>query len=131
MNQSKGFLVISSIVGMFILVYGTSIILRLLLGNYLMAAGLFDLSYAILALSCSVPFIIYIILNARPLAVILVSGFLFLALFIPVQFAFVTMIEKMSPENLVRILTIFPLTAIIFVFVAHFVYSGQKSLNKR
>ena len=133
MNRSKGFLITSSIAGVFILVYGTTLILRLLLGNYLLVGGLMDPNYLILALLSSAPFIMYLLLKGKSSVeaskVVFSSGLLFITLFIYVHLALVTMTEEMTQGLLLRIVTIIPLTAIILVFVSHFTLGNKKALN--
>lgn len=123
MNRSRGFLVMSSIACIFLLVYGTSIILRLLSGNYLMDGGLTDLNYLYLALLCSAPFILYSLFSrhsVRASKVILTSGLLFLILFVPVHFTLVIEGKEITQETLLRILTLIPLSSFLLVFVSHF-----------
>ena len=133
MNRSIGFIIGLSIVGVFILVYGTSLILRLLLGDYLFVVGLMDLNYTLLAILCSVPFVLYLLLRGKPILraieVVLSSGILFITLFIYVQFALVTMTEEMTQGLFLRIITIIPTTAIILILVSHFATSNKKLIK--
>ena len=48
MNRSKGFLITSSIAGVFILVYGTYFNPTSFVGNYLLVGGLMDPNYLVL-----------------------------------------------------------------------------------
>jgi hypothetical protein len=124
MNRSKGYLFVSSIIGMFLLVYGTSIILRLLTGNELFDGVLSDINYVYLALLCSAPFVLYVLLSGkhsqRAFRVILASGILFKILFVPVYLTLVLEGKEITQEIIARILTIIPLSALLLVIVSHF-----------
>ncbi|AIE59929.1 hypothetical protein BMMGA3_07595 [Bacillus methanolicus MGA3] len=135
MNRSKGFLVVSSIAGIFILVYGTSILLRLLFGQYFMDGGFSDLNYLYLALLCSAPFVLYLLFfggnSERASKVISKSGLLFFILFVPVNCTLVIEGKEITQEVLTRILTVLPVTALLLVFVSHFLKARcQKIENK-
>ncbi|EIJ77983.1 hypothetical protein PB1_10454 [Bacillus methanolicus PB1] len=131
MNRSKGFLVISSIVGIFLVVYGTSILFRFLFGNYFMDKGLSDVNYLYLALLCSVPYVLYLLLSGRhserASKVFLTSGLLFLILFVPVHSTLVVEGKELTQETLTRILTVIPLSAFLLVIVCHFLIAGNKN----
>lgn len=131
MNRSKGFLVISSIVGTFLVVYGTSILFRFLFGNYFMDKGLSDVNYLYLALLCSVPYVLYLLLSGRhserASKVFLTSGLLFLILFVPVHSTLVVEGKELTQETLTRILTVIPLSAFLLVIVCHFLIAGNKN----
>ncbi|MBS4176002.1 hypothetical protein [Lederbergia citrea] len=123
MYRSKGFLFLLSIVGIFLLVYGTSVILYLLSGNYLLDGGLTDPNYVFLALSCSAPFVLYLLFSrrhsARALEVILTSGLLFVVLFIPAHFSLVLDGVEKSQNLLFRLITILPVYALLLLCISH------------
>ena len=63
MKHSKRSLFILCIVGIFLVVYGTAVILRLILGDFLLDGGLTNLNYLLLTLLCVVPFLLYLLVS--------------------------------------------------------------------
>lgn len=127
MKHSKKTLFFLCSVGIFLVVYGTAVVLRLILGNYLLDGGLANLNYALLSLLCAVPFLIYLLISRNQIErvseVILTSGFFFLILFVYVNFMLVfSLIEKLR-ENEIRLLISFPVVALILVVVLQFIQS--------
>ena len=53
MKRSKSSLFILCIVGIFLAVYGTAVILRLIFGDFLLDGGLTNPNYSLLALLCA------------------------------------------------------------------------------
>ncbi len=125
MKQSKMTLLIFCIVGIFLLVYGTAGILRLVLGKFLLDGGLADTNYTLLALLCAAPFLIYVLFSSNTLSrmreVILTSGAFFGILFIYVNFMLVNSLIAMSQETVTRILMVFPVVSFILVLVLSFI----------
>lgn len=124
MKQSKISLLILCIVGIFLFVYGTAGILRLLLGKFLLGGGFADVNYATLALLCAVPFILYIVVTSNTLEtmreLILTSGAFFVIIFIYVNAMLVNSLIEMHPEMVTRLLTVFPAASFLLVFVLSF-----------
>jgi hypothetical protein len=120
-------LIIQSIIGLFILVYGTAILFKLSIGEYLMVDGLGDLNYLFLFSLCVVPFVLGILLrkeNAGKLT--LVSGLFFGTLFILVHGALIFSVLEMTPQILARILVVIPISALLIVGVSYFVINNEK-----
>jgi hypothetical protein len=121
LNRSKGFYVIASILTTFVLVYGISVLLRLLLGAYLMVGGITDLNYVLLALLCSVPFVLYALLKSKKAGeVILISGGMFIVLFVYVNFLLVFSLQEMTQAIVIRMLSVFPTFALLLIVAMHF-----------
>lgn len=129
MKHSKSSLFILSIVGTFLVVYGTAVILGLLFGDFLLDGGLSNLNYLLLAFLCAVPFLIYLVISknhfAKVTEVVLTSGLFFLILFVYANFLLVFSMTEQSQAITVRLLTIFPVVALILVVVLHFFYRGN------
>lgn len=124
MKQSKIALLILCIVGIFLFVYGTAGILRLLLGVFLLEGGFANINYAVLALLCAAPFIIYILFTSNTIdrmkELIVTSGSFFVILYMYVNFMLVNSLIVMHPETVTRMLTAFPTAVLILVFVLSF-----------
>lgn len=118
---------IRSIIGLFILVYGTVILFKLAFGKYLMVDGLMDLNYLLLFLFCAVPLVIGISFDIKNACkIILMSGIFFGTLFIFVHGALIFSVLEMTPAILTRILIVIPMSALIIVVVSYFVISREK-----
>jgi hypothetical protein len=124
MKHSRISLIVLCIVGIFLVVYGTIVILRLLLGDYLFVGGLNNPNYLLLTILCTVPFLLYVLIsrntNERLTEVILTSGLFFLILFVYTNFMLVFSMTEQSQAIEVRLLTTFPMVAWILVVVLHF-----------
>lgn len=108
---SKQGMTVGSIIGMLILVYGTAILYKLLMGNYLFEGGLADLHYVYLALLCAIPFVIgSLIVNSR---IVLMSVLLFAVLFVVVHWAFVFTGELVTGKELGRMFIVLPASALL------------------
>jgi drug/metabolite transporter (DMT)-like permease len=129
MKHSKSSLFILSIVGVFLVVYGTAVILRLLFGDFLLDGGLSNLNYLLLALLCAVPFLIYLVVGKnyfeKVTEVVLTSGLFFLILFVYANILLVFSMTEQSQAITVRLLTTFPVVALILVVVLHFFHRGS------
>ncbi|MER2088769.1 MAG: hypothetical protein ABS920_03460 [Sporosarcina sp.] len=127
MKHSRRSLFIWCIGGVFLTVYGTAVILRLMSGDFLLDGGLTDLNYVLLALLCAVPFLFYLVVSKNDLekisGVIFTSGFFFLLLFIYTNFILVFSLTEHSQAIAVRLLITFPIVALIMVAVLHFIQS--------
>lgn len=138
MKQSKRSLLVLCIVGAFLVVYGSAIVLRLLLGNFLLDGGLTNLNYLLLTLLCMVPFLLYLLISKnyceKVTEVILISGIFFLIFFIYSNFMLVFSMTEQSQAIAVRLLMIYPTLALILVVVLHFTQGsnvGSKNLIER
>jgi hypothetical protein len=125
MKQSKITLLILCIVGIFLFVYGTAGVLRLLLGKFLLEGGFANVNYATLALLCAVPFILYIVVTSNTVEtmreLIVTSGAFFVIIFIYANAILVNSLIEMHPEMVTRLLTVFPAASFLLVFVLSFV----------
>lgn len=138
MKQSKRSLLVLCIVGTFLVVYGSAIVLRLLLGNFLLDGGLTNLNYLLLTLLCVVPFLLYLLISKnyceKVTEVILISGLFFLIFFVYSNFMLVFSMTEQSQAIAVRLLMIYPTLALILVVVLHFTQgrnAGSKNLFER
>lgn len=125
MGKSKSLLVGGSIVGTFILVFGTAILFRLLMGTYFMKGGLADSNYILLALLCAVPFAVcsLIEMNKNPkkhIEAILIGGVLFSLIFMTVHGCLVFSASPMTDAAITRTLIVFPISALFIVLAAYF-----------
>ncbi len=129
MKQSKRTLFILCSVGVFLFVYGTAVILRLILGRYLLDGGLGNLNYALLAFLCAIPFLFYLLISRnqveRVAEVIMTSGFFFITLFVYVNFMLVLSSTEKLRENEIRLLITFPVVALILLVVFRLVQSSN------
>lgn len=127
MKQSKRSLFVLCLVGVFLVVYGTAFILRLLLGNFLLEGGLTNLNYLLLTLLCAVPFLFYLLVSKSHIEKvteeIMTSGLFFLILFLYANFMLVFSMTVQSNAIAVRLLMTFPTVALILVVVLHFCQS--------
>lgn len=137
-KQSKRTLFVLCIVGVFLVVYGSAIVLRLLLGNFLLDGGLINLNYLLLTLLCVVPFLLYLLISKnyceKVTEVILISGLFFLTFFVYSNFMLVFSMTEQSQAIAVRLLMIYPTLALILVVVLHFTQGsnvGSKNLIER
>lgn len=123
----KLILAIKSIIGLFILVYGTAILFRLFFGKYLMENGLMDISYLLLVLFCAVPIVIGILINKKSaLKFMLMISLYFVPLFILVHTSLIFSVLEFTPAILARILIVIPISALIIVGVSYFLLNREK-----
>lgn len=117
MLKSKQALIGGSIAGVFILVYGSAIVLRLLMGSYVFDNGFANPNYVYLALLCSLPFVIAGIIRPSEInfSLIMTSGALFAFLFIVIHWAFVFTGEQVTGKEIGRMLTVLPISALLIV----------------
>ena len=120
MLKSKQVLIGGSIAGVFILVYGSAIVFRLLMGNYVFDNGLANPNYVYLVLLCSLPFVIVGIIRLSEInfSLLLISWFLFAFLFIVIHWTFVFSGEQITGKETGRILTVLPISALLIVAAA-------------
>lgn len=128
MLKSKVTLAVGSVLGIFIVVYGTALLLRLLFDAYLFEGGLTNLNYGLLALLCVLPFAVIAMAgrngdeNKRAL---IISALLFSILFVLVHLVLVLSAEVMDAG---RILVIFPVSALLLAVVLYFTAGKEKAL---
>lgn len=120
MLKSKYFLIGGSVVGAILLVYGSAISNRLIVGDYMMEGGLLDPNYIILGVLCALPFVLGSSIRMttslnKHSDMILISGLLFATHFIIVHWAFVYHGVVMSDGILVRVFLTFPISACLIV----------------
>lgn len=120
MKKARMGMVIGSVLGVFILVYGTAVLFRFVFGSYLFAGGIADLKYAVLAAGCAAPFVLSAFLGRRRAATEhaeIISAVLFGILFAAVHAALTFSGEAAEAAAAVRVLFVFPLTALILLLV--------------
>lgn len=130
MLKSKGAMIVGSLTGAFILIYGTAILFRLLFGGYLFEGGLANLNYALLALLCAVPFALIALAGRNDGATrnaVLIGEVLFSVLFVLVHLVLVVSAEAMDGAMITRTVAIFPVTALLLVVVLYFTAGKEKT----
>ncbi len=128
MLKSKGALVAWSVAGVFILIYGTAALFNLLLGGYLFEGGLMNLNYGLLALLCALPFAVIAVVgknNDDHKRALIISALLFSILFVLVHLVLVFSGEVVDAG---RIMTIFPISALLLSVVLYFAAGKEKSV---
>ncbi|QUW22356.1 hypothetical protein JSQ81_01830 [Sporosarcina sp. Marseille-Q4063] len=133
--HSKLFLAFGSLIGAFILVYGTAVMNRMVVGDYYMNEGLVDVNYAYLSLLCAVPFVLgcLVKLNITPknrFTFIIVAGLLFAVLFTTVHWAFVYYGVEMAAGVLFRTLLVLPISALLVVFAVFVGFNMEGDFGK-
>lgn len=115
--SKKGTAVVS-IVGMLVLVYGTAILYKLFMGNYLLLGSLLDINYLFLALLCALPFVVGSLM-VKPQSVLL-SVLLFTALFVIVHWGLVFYGQFVTGKGIARMLIVFPSCALLIMIAIGF-----------
>lgn len=129
MIKTKVGMLVGSIVGVFVLIYGTAFLFDLLFGGYMLEGGLANLNYGVLALLCAVPFVLRALVgrNDRSTShVILMSIALFSVLFVLVHLVMVLSAEAMQGDAVTRMLAVFPISALLLVVTLHFTARNEK-----
>lgn len=130
MKRSKSSIFIVCIVGIFLAVYGTAFILRLIVGGFLLDGGLINPNYSLLALLCVVPFLFYLLVSRNHFEkvneVILTSGLFFLIIFVYTNFLLIRALTENSAAATIRLLIIFPIFALILLAILHFSHSKNR-----
>lgn len=96
MVKTKVGMAVGCIIGVFILVYGTAFLFRLLFGGYMLEGGFANLNYGVLTLLCAVPFVLKALIgqsNRSTSYAILMSAALFSVLFVLVHLVMVLSAE--------------------------------------
>ncbi|RAZ81256.1 hypothetical protein [Planococcus halotolerans] len=128
MLKSKITMAVGSVIGIFVVVYGTALLLGLLFDAYLFEGGLTNLNYGLLALLCALPFAVIAMVgrngdeNKRAL---IISTLLFSILFVLVHLVLVLSAEVMDAG---RILVIFPVSALLLAVVSYFTTGKEKAV---
>lgn len=128
MLKSKITMAVGSVIGIFVVVYGTALLLGLLFDAYLFEGGLTNLNYGLLALLCALPFAVIAMVgrngdeNKRAL---IISALLFSILFVLVHLVLVLSSEVMDAG---RILVIFPVSALLLAVVLYFTAGKEKAV---
>lgn len=123
-------------VGAFLLVYGSAIGNRLLVGEFMMNGGLLDPNYMILSALCALPFVFASLKGTSPslkkqAIMIPISGILFAMHFIIVHWAFVYYEVEMSGNLLTRTFLVFPISAFFIVVATYFGLNMKVRENKK
>ena len=129
MIKTKVGMLVGSIVGVFVLIYGTAFLFHLLFGGYMLEGGLANLNYGVLALLCTVPFVLRVLIgrsNHSTNQVILMSAALFSVLFVLVHLVMVLSAEAMQGDAVTRILAVFPISALLLIVTLHFTARNEK-----
>ncbi len=127
MKRSRSYLFILCIVSIFLTVYGSAVILRLIFGDFLLDGGLTNPNYSLLSLLCLVPFLFYLLVSRNDFEkvkeVILTSGLFLILLFVYTNYILVLALTVNSSAIDIRLLIIFPIVALLLVTVLHFFLS--------
>lgn len=129
MMKSKVAMAVGSIGGIFIVVYGTSILFQLLFNAYLFEGGLMNLNYGLLGLLCAVPFVLLAVIgrtDKEAKRAVLISALLFSVLFILVHLVLVLSGEVMDSG---RVLVIFPVSALLLAVVLYLAAGKEKAVS--
>lgn len=129
MANTKITLIMGSILGSFGLVYGTTLLFWGLFGGYMLEGGLGNLNYGVLALLCAVPFVAGLLLDRRSHSNyqdMILSFALFSILFGIVHLVVVSSSEAMQGDAVIRILTVFPISALLLVASLYFTATNKK-----
>ncbi|WP_203333613.1 hypothetical protein [Planococcus beigongshangi] len=130
MLKSKGAMVVGSMIGIFILVYGTAILFRLLFESYLFDGGLPNLNYGLLALLCAIPFVLIAIVGKKDAATsysVISAALLFSVLFVLIHLVLVVSAGPLDAAAIRRTLAVFPVTALLLVVVLYFT-AGRENI---
>ena len=129
MIKTKVGMLVGSIVGVFVLVYGTAFLFHLLFSGYMLEGGLANLNYGVLALLCTIPFALRVLIGRSGHStnqVILLSAALFSVLFVLVHLVMVLSAEAMQGDAVTRMLAVFPISALLLVVTLHFTARNEK-----
>ncbi|MFD1032591.1 hypothetical protein [Metaplanococcus flavidus] len=128
MLKSKAAMAIGSMIGAFIIIYGTAVVFGLLFGAYLFEGGLANLNYGVLALLCAAPFAVIAMVGRNEREAkksVIISAFLFSVIFILVHLVLVLSAEVMEVS---RVLAIFPISALLLVGALYITTGKEKAV---
>jgi len=122
--KGKSTLVVGSVLGIFLLVYGTAGVFRFLMGSYFLDGGLTDPNYILLALLCAIPFAVGSLMGMnkptkKHFETIFMGGVLFSLLFTTVHGVLVFWAPEMTNEVIVRTLIVFPISALLVLLAVN------------
>lgn len=123
MLKSKAAMLAGSVIGAFILIYGTAILFNLFFGAYMLQGGLADWKYGMLALLCAMPFVLITLFGRSDRSSkydIFAGAVLFSVLFVIVHLMMVLSAEAMQDDAAERVLIVFPVSALILAVVLYF-----------
>lgn len=123
MLKSKAAMLAGSVIGAFILIYGTAILFNLFFGAYMLQGGLADWKYGMLALLCAMPFVLITLFGRSDRSSkydIFAGAVLFSVLFVIVHLMMVLSAEAMQDYAAERVLIVFPVSALILAVVLYF-----------
>ncbi|WP_195913992.1 hypothetical protein [Planomicrobium sp. YIM 101495] len=123
MLKSKAAMLAGSVIGAFILIYGTAILFNLFFGAYMLQGGLADWKYGMLALLCAMPFVLITLFGRSDRSskyAIFAGAVLFSVLFVIVHLMMVLSAEAMQDDAAERVLIVFPVSALILAVVLYF-----------
>lgn len=122
---------VGSVIGIFILVYGTAILFGLLFGSYLFDGGLTNLNYGLLALLSAIPFAFIAVAGGKDAAAIysfISAVLLFSVLFVLIHLVLVISAEPMDAAAIQRTLAVFPVTALLLLVALYFTVGKEKTV---
>lgn len=131
MLKTKAAIGAGSILGAFIIIYGTAAVFGLLFGTYLFEGGLANLTYALLALLCAIPFVLAVLLgrnNGETRGAVVISALLFSVLFVLVHLVLIVSAEVMDTAAVTRILVVFPVSALLLAGTLYFTAERKKAV---
>ncbi|WP_422124456.1 hypothetical protein DHX103_06465 [Planococcus sp. X10-3] len=128
MMKSKAAMAVGSMVGTFIIIYGTTAVFGLLFGAYLFEGGLTNVNYGVLAVLCGAPFAVVALIGRNgkvAQGAVILSAILFFVIFILVHLVLVLSAEAMEVR---RVMAIFPISALLLVVVLYFTREREKAV---
>lgn len=131
MLKPKVLIAVGSLIGVFVIIYGTAAVYGLLLGSYLFDGGLTNLNYALLATLCAVPFVLVAVMGRKggeTTSAVLISALLFSVLFTLVQLVLVLSAEAMDGAAGGRVLATFPISALLLVGALYLTRGREKAV---
>ena len=132
MLKSKGAMAVGSVIGMFILIYGSAILFSLLFGEYLFEGGLTNLNYGILAILSAIPFVLVAVVGKKDAAArysVISAALLFSVLFGLVHLVLVISAEPMDAAAIQRTLAAFPVTTLLLIVTLYFTVGKRGDLK--
>ena len=121
--KEKGKWLAASLIGAFVVVYGTTLLLQSVFGRTVFEGGWKDLNYMLLAILCALPFMLASLLPVRGDGILISAG-LFAVLFVLLQLVMITRQEVVAGDILIRTLIVLPAVALLTVTAVGFL-SGK------
>lgn len=129
MVKAKVGIAVGSVFGIFILVYGTALLYRLLFGGYILEGGLANINYGALAILCAIPFGWLSLIGKGKYPKnysLILSASLFSVLFVLVHLVLVLSSGAMANDAVARTLIVFPASALLLAVVLLFTERNEK-----